>query len=121
MQKPLEVRIETPYEQRMREKQEKEAEEAGAPPIKQEKKDKTPEEIKLEREEVDKTYREKFSQAQKEELSILESTLSRLNQSANLSDLADKVLITSTHYRLTCTKLSDSKIQLPSVQVLIDN
>ena len=121
MQKPLEVRIETPYEQRIREQQEKEAEEAGAPPIKQEKKDKSPEEIKLEREQVDKSFRDRFSQAYKDEVTILESALQLLSQNDKFSELADKVLLASNHYRLFSTKWSDSKVKSASAEILLNN
>ena len=74
LEKPAEIKQETPYEKRIREENEQHDKDYKAV----ENIAKTPEEIQAEKLEIEKDYREKFSKAYSYELSLNEKTLGKL-------------------------------------------
>lgn len=100
--KPAEVRIETPYEQRMREQAE--AEQGGVTQA-EEKKEKTPEEIQAAQAEIEKTHRQLFDQAFATEKAVIQKSVERLRGDPKMEGVLNKVLSMSTLFKLTSSPL----------------
>ena len=96
--KPAEVKIETPYEQRMREQAEAENMETKSV---EEKKEKTPDEISAERAHILSTHQAMFARSLTDETEILEHTLLRMTKIPSLDQLTDKVILLSRRFKQT--------------------
>lgn len=118
VEKPAEIKQETPYEKRIREENEQHDKDYKPPEIIH----KTPQEIQAEKLEIEKDYRDKFEQAYKEELSINEKTLSKLfggNSQKSMENLGMKVVLISNHLKMSTTKYENSKIKNEVLQAFV--
>jgi len=111
--KVAEVKIETPWEARMREQNETETGEK----ISVEKKEKTPEEITAEKAVIEKDFRDRYAKAIDDERASVSLLESRLSETGKLSSLAGKVALQTTSYRLTST--TETRSSHPLIKALL--
>ena len=91
-----ETHIETAFDVRKRERAEEEGTEAPALP-----QPKTQDQIAQEKTKVDSNFRSLFSDAKKEEVSLLNSTLIRLSKIPALNCLSDKIILNCNLLQVT--------------------
>lgn len=106
--KVSEVKIETAYEQRMREQAEAESRPWEPNPLL---KTKTAEEIKQEKQQLEAAFRTKFEEAANQEKAALEQSLKRLENKPKLQALADKIALQSQLLKFTTVKAGDIAFQ----------
>lgn len=110
LEKPAEIKQETPYEKRIREENEQHDKDYKAVANVA----KTQEEIQAEKLEIEKDYRDQFLKAYNYELSLNEKTVGKLlgeNSSKSMENLGMKVVLISNHLKMSSTKYENSKIK----------
>ena len=117
LDKATEVKVETDYEKRVREEAEAKGEEVR--PGFEKPKEKTPEEIKAAQTQIEADYRQLYKHTFDEEKAVINTTLTRLSNQAHLRLLMDKIVLSSTHFKLSSTKVSDLQVQNDLIQAIL--